>query len=322
MKKNITTITILVMMFTLLFSSTISFAATNGTVINYTSTHIDEGIVKYNTKIDGKDFVGICCEVGIPSERSGTAKIEGSYGKNTILAKMLYYYGVQRGLYNGPDSDEETSVNGYKVQSKFLLLSHIAQVRLADDKATFIKHGTEWQGYSKGYCEAVWDWVQEKAGSDTIKNVTVPKWFEVYKCRALSDDGNKQDFTSFVLVPSMGDLTIKKVVTGGDDSSNQTFTFNVTVSGVSGTHSGVKFTDGKATITLKGGQSKTIEDLPKDKSYTVTETNIPSGWTLKSKANDSGKIKAGDEVIATFTNEKSNGKIILKKVSALPAITN
>ena len=63
-----------------------------------------------------------------------------------------------------------------------------------------------------------------------------------------------------------GELEISKIlISDRAADKDQAFTFTVTLTGLTTgkhTYSGVEFTDGAATIELKGGQSKTISGLP------------------------------------------------------------
>lgn len=103
-----------------------------------------------------------------------------------------------------------------------------------------------------------------------------------------------------------GDLTISKEITGNLASTDDAFTFTVTVEGVNGTVStsagDIEFNNGTATITLKGGQSITIYGLPEGAEYAVVETDA-NGYKLVSAVGDEGEITDG--TVASFTNDKS-----------------
>ena len=94
----------------------------------------------------------------------------------------------------------------------------------------------------------------------------------------------------------LGSLTVSKTVNNETttDVSGQEFTFTVKV-------------DGKddQTVTLKAGESQTIEGLPAGASYTVTEDtdSPPQGFSLDSKTGDTGKIVADQTATASFTNK-------------------
>jgi microcystin-dependent protein len=62
-------------------------------------------------------------------------------------------------------------------------------------------------------------------------------------------------------------------------------------------------TTGKVTFNLTGGQTITMT-LPKGVTYTVSETNIPTDFTLASTTGStSGTIAAGQDMTVTFTNQ-------------------
>lgn len=109
--------------------------------------------------------------------------------------------------------------------------------------------------------------------------------------------------------PTTGSLTVKKAITGDLADEGDEFTFTVTLSGTSAaegnkTYGNVKFTDGVATITLKGGESKTMSGIPGGTKYTVEETNA-NGYKLADSSGTTGTISAGTTKTASFTNDKS-----------------
>lgn len=65
--------------------------------------------------------------------------------------------------------------------------------------------------------------------------------------------------------------------------------------------------DGKATIRLKHGQKITIEGIPANATYTVTETeaNQDDYTTNPAKGKHTGTIEAGTDATASFTNSKT-----------------
>lgn len=71
-----------------------------------------------------------------------------------------------------------------------------------------------------------------------------------------------------------GKLTLKKNVTGNAANVNDRFTFTLTCTDLAGkTIDGVKFdSDGKTTVSLKNGDTKTIDGLPAGKTIKTAET--------------------------------------------------
>jgi pilin isopeptide linkage protein len=106
-----------------------------------------------------------------------------------------------------------------------------------------------------------------------------------------------------------GSLEVSKVVLGATEaSSDQTFTFDVTLTDprgnpVSGTFGAVTFVDGAADAVLAGGEKLTVTDIPEGVTYRVTERDLPSGWTLYGKTGETGTIVEDGTARAVFTNE-------------------
>ena len=110
-----------------------------------------------------------------------------------------------------------------------------------------------------------------------------------------------------------GSLTVSKTLSGNDTDSTKDFTFTIKLNtALSGTYSGVVFTNGEATITLKGGESKTIEGLPNGTGYTVTEASYDGYVTTKT--GDAGTIDENTPAVAAFTNTRNTyGNLIVTK---------
>lgn len=76
-----------------------------------------------------------------------------------------------------------------------------------------------------------------------------------------------------------GDLVLTKTVAAGDDQTKEfTLTLTESTGKLNGTFSGVAFADGYAEVTIKHGQTVTIQDLPAGVKITVAEL-APDGWT-------------------------------------------
>ena len=111
-----------------------------------------------------------------------------------------------------------------------------------------------------------------------------------------------------------GDLTISKtVVSERAADASQKFTFTVTLTpAISGTYSGVTFTNGVGTVEITGSGSKTIEDLPVGTTYVVTEASV-TNFSNTSKSGDSGAITTAGAT-ASFTNTRATGDLKVSKV--------
>lgn len=104
-------------------------------------------------------------------------------------------------------------------------------------------------------------------------------------------------------------LSLTKEIGEGIDPDT-TFDFLIEVNGASGSYdatqngtaSSVTFTDGKATVQLKGGETLLIKGLPDAALYTIQETT--TGYTV-AKTGDTGTLSGGQTAKAHFTNTKS-----------------
>ena len=121
---------------------------------------------------------------------------------------------------------------------------------------------------------------------------------------------NTYDPNGGEIVPGgTGALSISKEIGEGIDSDT-TFDFLIEVNGASGSYdatqngtaSSVTFTDGKATVQLKGGETLVIANLPAGALYTIQET--ATGYTVI-KTGDTGTLSGGQTATAHFTNTKS-----------------
>ena len=133
---------------------------------------------------------------------------------------------------------------------------------------------------------------------------------------------------AFVNTRKTGELEVSKtVVSDAAADSTKPFTFTVqlnpVVSGTFGPQDDpVTFdSEGKATLTLKGGESKRITGLPTTVGYTVTEAKA-EGFTTE-KTGDTGTISETNST-AAFTNTRETGDLVVSKavVSNIPADKN
>lgn len=102
-----------------------------------------------------------------------------------------------------------------------------------------------------------------------------------------------------------GSLSVTKHVVG-EVGSTREFTFTVELHGsgahLSGTYGEMTFTDGKATFTLKDGETKTASALPAGATYTVTEQS--EGDYVTTSEDAEGTIAKGETAQVTFTNTR------------------
>ncbi|MDO4984029.1 MAG: DUF5979 domain-containing protein, partial [Eubacteriales bacterium] len=94
---------------------------------------------------------------------------------------------------------------------------------------------------------------------------------------------------------------------GNAADSSKAFDFTVTLGDktVSGTYGDMSFTNGVATLTLKGGESKTATALPAGTSYTAAEADYSADGYVTTKSGDTGTITDGQTATAAFTNTKN-----------------
>ena len=105
-------------------------------------------------------------------------------------------------------------------------------------------------------------------------------------------------------------LSLTKVIGEGIDADTL-FDFRIEVTDASGRYDAastngfdgyVTFTDGKANVQLKGGETLLIKGLPDAALYTIQETT--TGYTV-AKTGDTGTLAGGQTAEARFTNTKS-----------------
>lgn len=165
--------------------------------------------------------------------------------------------------------------------------------------------------------------VKVTKGDDNILNAVVTS----YKNAEGSTD-NKAVFEN-----TYESLTLAKTVSGNIGDKNKPFEFEITLSNSDGTPirdktfecTGAYATlntdvNGKATVTLKHGQSITVIGLPTDAKYTIVEkdadaytTTITANPTATTINNDSrtvsGSLSANATTTITYNNERNSGPI-------------
>lgn len=129
------------------------------------------------------------------------------------------------------------------------------------------------------------------------------------------------DFTNV----KKGALTVEKIVQGNRGETDRAFTFTVTLTGesttgvkadsVSETFGDMTFENGKATFTLKHGESITANGLPAGLTYTVEETDANTDGYTTSNSGNTGTIPSGDTAKVYFTNTKHEGEALTTSVS-------
>ena len=116
-------------------------------------------------------------------------------------------------------------------------------------------------------------------------------------------------FKNFDTTPTTGSLSITKSVEGAGDASKK-FTFDVTT-----IKDGVRTTK---QVEVCAGQTLDVGEFPEGTTYSIAETDIPAGYTLKGSSSAAGTIVAGKTQNATFTNAYSaKGSVALKATKKL-----
>ena len=112
---------------------------------------------------------------------------------------------------------------------------------------------------------------------------------------------------------SIGSLTVRKETIGEllPSDYDTVFTFELTldddaITTIDDKWCGVPFKNGKASFTLKSGESITLSNLPAGMGYTITET-AQDGWTLLNlNPAETGVVPQNDTAKVVFTNLKNS----------------
>ena len=112
---------------------------------------------------------------------------------------------------------------------------------------------------------------------------------------------------------STGSLTVCKETVGEllPSDYDTVFTFELTldddaITTINDKWCGVPFKNGKASFTLKSGESITLSNLPAGIGYTITET-AQDGWTLLNlNPAETGVVPQNDTAKVVFTNLKNS----------------
>ena len=121
---------------------------------------------------------------------------------------------------------------------------------------------------------------------------------------------------------NVGDLSVLKTVNGSGAETDREFSFTLTLINEAGvtvdntyeTSEGtLTVTGGKATFSLKGGESLSIYGIPEGTDYTVTEADPAEyGYLITATSGEEGVIGTGMSS-ATFTNTRDIGELSIEK---------
>ncbi len=141
----------------------------------------------------------------------------------------------------------------------------------------------------------------------------------------IADSPKVVEFTN----TSFSGLVISKTIAGTLIDRSLSFQFEITLTNDTETladeYSGVKFVNGKATVTLKDGEYLLIDGLPGGTKYTVKELNVQGDrylvW-LNGVETDTytaeGTLNSGDSARVDFTNLRKMGELEISKTLVSP----
>ena len=153
-------------------------------------------------------------------------------------------------------------------------------------------------------------------------------WYDDYETTRWNAHGDEADLHMVLVAPvnsytgplslkaahgSIGSLTVCKETLGEllPSDYDTVFTFELTldddtITTIDDKWCGVPFKNGKASFTLKSGESITLSNLPAGIGYTITET-AQDGWTLLNlNPAETGVVPQNDTAKVVFTNLKNS----------------
>lgn len=153
-------------------------------------------------------------------------------------------------------------------------------------------------------------------------------WYDDYETTRWNAHGDEADLHMVLVAPvasytgplslkaahgSTGSLTVCKETVGEllPSDYDTVFTFELTldddaITTINDKWCGVPFKNGKASFTLKSGESITLSNLPAGIGYTITET-AQDGWTLLNlNPAETGVVPQNDTAKVVFTNLKNS----------------
>lgn len=153
-------------------------------------------------------------------------------------------------------------------------------------------------------------------------------WYDDYETTRWNAHGDEADLHMVLVAPvnsytgplslkaahsSIGSLTVCKETLGEllPSDYDTAFTFELTldddtITTINDQWCGVPFKNGKASFTLKSGESITLSNLPAGIGYTITET-AQDGWTLLNlNPAETGVVPQNDTAKVVFTNLKNS----------------
>lgn len=256
------------------------------------------------------------------SSGSGTVPADG-----TVTASFTNYYGQPNEKVLNGDHEDGVQVGDELTYTIYWANNNNtpADVTVTDTLGAglaYVSHtasGDVEGTYDAGTNTITWELGQQDALASGSMTVTVRVTEAALQNGEVENDatikvGESETHTKTVTtdVQANGKLTISKAVVSSVAADDEIgFTFTVVLKDAGGNAlTGSYKTNGTPatvsngnTITLKKGESITIEGLPAGATYTVTETNVPSDFT-PTATGDEGTITADGEAKAEFTNTR------------------
>ena len=139
------------------------------------------------------------------------------------------------------------------------------------------------------------------------------------------EEGEITDGATAVTVTNtmnVGDLSVTKTVNGSGAETDREFEFTLTLDNADGvivdntytTSEGtITVENGKATFTLKDGETLTVYGIPEGTDYTVTEADYSANGYETTSTGDSSEIVVGETAKAEFTNHRDVGSLKITK---------
>ena len=161
--------------------------------------------------------------------------------------------------------------------------------------------------------------------NDTLYEYTVEEDVPVnYEANYVTADGLNEKNITITNKLTKGSLSVSKTVSGTDGEHDRNFTFEVTLTDVNGNNltDSYNYTGSKTgtiksggTVSLKHGETITIEGLPEGTKYKVTEKEANTDRYVTTSNNSEGTINFGNNSVS-FTNtrnEEPKGSLSVSK---------
>ncbi len=142
----------------------------------------------------------------------------------------------------------------------------------------------------------------------------------IFTSRALSDATEGEVATSNIkthdyvkFTNTYANLSLTKKTVGSLKDEDNSYTFNLTMdNNISGKYGDITFNNGKASVTLKAGDTKYAVGLPEGINYTISEDD--SDKYIVYNTNSQGQTKLSETIKAEFINALKANLTISEKV--------